>query len=164
MAPIGEDNNNNGMQLSVLSALARQDVDPWEEAAQLAGLPTEAATQRLTFMIAALPHGPSTSRSSPGTIAARLIALLPRRAGTDIRSRLASIGTDPVMQSWRVRYVIFSVIFMVFLLMVQWLIPNHVTATQSDKPSTPIVSAASSQAPPRSSAQRRAVALQLKQK
>src|ERR1700731_341397 len=29
----------NGMQLSVLSALARMDVDPWEEATRLAAMP-----------------------------------------------------------------------------------------------------------------------------
>jgi len=44
-ASIGED--RNGMLLSVLSAMARLDVDPWQEAAKLAGLPGQAATQRL---------------------------------------------------------------------------------------------------------------------
>jgi len=33
-APIGED--KNGMLVSVLSGLARSDVDPWQEAAKLA--------------------------------------------------------------------------------------------------------------------------------
>ncbi|MDF2117845.1 hypothetical protein PY365_19885 [Roseiarcaceae bacterium H3SJ34-1] len=41
-APVGED--RNGMIVSLLSALARLDIDPWEEAAELARLPTEAAT------------------------------------------------------------------------------------------------------------------------
>ena len=40
LAPIGDD--NNGMQLSVLSALARLNVDPWEQAATLALLPADA--------------------------------------------------------------------------------------------------------------------------
>ena len=38
-APIGED--RNGMSVSVLSGLARTDVDPWKEAASLAQLPGE---------------------------------------------------------------------------------------------------------------------------
>jgi hypothetical protein len=42
-APIGEDRND--MPLSVLSALARLDIDPWHEAAELARLPGETATQ-----------------------------------------------------------------------------------------------------------------------
>jgi len=36
-APIGEDRND--MPLSVLSALARLDIDPWQEADKLARLP-----------------------------------------------------------------------------------------------------------------------------
>jgi hypothetical protein len=45
-ASIGEDRNGTG--LSVLSALARLDVDPWKEATSLARLPREAAAVRLT--------------------------------------------------------------------------------------------------------------------
>lgn len=70
-APLGEE--RNGMRLSVLSALARLEIDPWQEAAKLAGLPGEAAVRRLTGLRAALPDGPSASLN-PGTIAARLIA------------------------------------------------------------------------------------------
>lgn len=91
-APIGEE--RNGMLLSVLSALARLDVDPWQEAAELARLPGEAATERLASMIAALPDGPSAP-SDPRTIAARLVALLPRDELVQIsdraRRRLASV-------------------------------------------------------------------------
>ncbi|MGA9367188.1 MAG: hypothetical protein WBV35_07005, partial [Steroidobacteraceae bacterium] len=65
LASIGEDGNDSGMQLSVLSALARQNLDPWEEAASLSSLPSEMATQRLTSLIAALPQGRST-RPQPG--------------------------------------------------------------------------------------------------
>jgi hypothetical protein len=67
-APIGED--RNGMLLSVLSALARLDVDPWQEAAESARLPGETGTQRLASLIAALPDRPAP-RLDPGTIAAR---------------------------------------------------------------------------------------------
>lgn len=76
-APIGED--RNGMLLSVLSALARLDIDPWQEAAKLAGLPEESATQRLASLIAELPDEPA-AHPGPATIAARLIALLPHPA------------------------------------------------------------------------------------
>ena len=40
-APIGEE--RNGMLLSVVSALARLNVDPWQEAANLAQLPRTSA-------------------------------------------------------------------------------------------------------------------------
>jgi hypothetical protein len=67
----------NGMALSVLSALARLDVDPWLEAANLAGMPKEAAIERLTLSISRLSERPAALRD-PEAIAYRLIALLPR--------------------------------------------------------------------------------------
>ena len=70
------------MLLSVVSALARLNVDPWEEAKELAQLPGEMARQRLASLIAALPEVPSVHRDSE-TIAARLIALLPSQAGSN---------------------------------------------------------------------------------
>src|SRR5580658_364583 len=78
-ASIGEE--RNGMLLSVASALARLDVDPWQEAANLAQLPGTTATRRLTSLIAALPDTLST-HLDPGTVAARLIARLPRRTSS----------------------------------------------------------------------------------
>jgi hypothetical protein len=74
-AAIGED--RNGTTLSVLSALARLDVDPWREAASLARMSREAAAERLTALIDALPHDEASeveSKASP----ADLVALLPK--------------------------------------------------------------------------------------
>ena len=65
------------MLVSVLSGLARSDVDPWQEAAKLAQLPGETATKELAALIGALPDR-AASYPDPRTIAARLIALLPR--------------------------------------------------------------------------------------
>ncbi len=74
-APIGED--GNGMFLSVLSALARLDLDPWQEAADLARLPYDAAVGRFSKLIMTLPDQLSAMRDS-SAIATRVIALLPR--------------------------------------------------------------------------------------
>jgi hypothetical protein len=93
-APIGEDTNE--MPLSVISALARLDVDPWQEAAKLARLPGETATQRLASLIASLPDGRS-ARLDPQTIAARLIALLPGRASPSVSSREALLGAGALL-------------------------------------------------------------------
>jgi hypothetical protein len=73
-APIGEE--KNGMVLSVLSALARLGVDPWEEAARLSELLPENARKRLTSIISGLPDGP-WAKASAEDIAIRLGALLP---------------------------------------------------------------------------------------
>ena len=75
-APIGADKSE--MPLSVLSALSRLDIDPWEEAAELSELPTETATQRLASLIARLPGG-RWAQTDARAIAVRLIELLPRQ-------------------------------------------------------------------------------------
>lgn len=97
-APVGKERNE--MLLSVISALARLGVDPWQEVARLAQLPKELATQSLASMVEGLPCGrwaPSDSR----VIAARLVQLLPSRnnsktpsavANNDIRQRLRSLA------------------------------------------------------------------------
>ena len=146
-APIGEDNNDNGMQLSVLSALARQDVDPWEEAARLACLPSAVATQKLTSLIAALTSGRST-RLDPGAIAARLSALLPRGAGSDLRSRTVLSGVSTANKLWPVKYLIIYVIYMFFMLGTQWLIANHLAAARLAKGAAPMSSSVVLHAPP----------------
>jgi hypothetical protein len=73
-APVGED--GKGMTVSVVSALARLGFDPRKEATELAQLPRDAARRKLAAEVATLPDVPS-ARAEPGTIAARLIALLP---------------------------------------------------------------------------------------
>src|SRR5271165_5015170 len=82
-APIGVD--RNGTTLSVLSALARLDVDPWQEATSLARMPREAAAERLTALIDALPREPASASPSQ-TSAADLVALLPNGKTANVRS------------------------------------------------------------------------------
>ena len=82
-AAIGADRNK--MSLSVLSALARLDIDPWEEAAELSELPKHAATQRLASLLARLPGG-RWAQADSRAIADRLIELLPRRSSSKMPS------------------------------------------------------------------------------
>jgi hypothetical protein len=82
-ANVGED--TNGALLTVLSMLARRDVDPWEEAADLSRLPRDTAARRLISMIAASPGQSSTADQT--AVADRLIALLP--------ARIASADSQP---------------------------------------------------------------------
>jgi len=75
-AAIGE--APNGMLLSVQSAIARLDLDPWREAASLSSMPPPAATERLTWLLSSLP---SSQLKTPATATvARLVGLLPRAA------------------------------------------------------------------------------------
>jgi hypothetical protein len=67
--------------LSVLSALARLDLDPWEAAAQLAELPESAACAKLSSMLADLPGAPAM-RQDREAFCARSVRLLPRVKGS----------------------------------------------------------------------------------
>jgi hypothetical protein len=61
----------NGMDLSVLSALARAGVDPWAEAKRLAALPRQAAVAAIAALL---------GLASDNATARRLAELLPRSA------------------------------------------------------------------------------------
>ncbi len=65
------------MSISVVTMLARLDIDPWQEAARLAALAPEAAAQSVASMLKAIP-GLSLQRDDPLTIASRLVATLRR--------------------------------------------------------------------------------------
>lgn len=75
-ATVGDD--RNGMELTVLSAFARQDVDPWDEAATLSRLPGATALQKLMSMLEALPG--QMTLADRQAIAHRLLSLLPNPA------------------------------------------------------------------------------------
>jgi hypothetical protein len=79
------------MPLSVLSALARSNLDPWQEAAELSDLPKDTATQRLASLISQLPDGRWTLADS-SAIADRLIELLPRRGSAEVPSTETNHG------------------------------------------------------------------------
>jgi hypothetical protein len=77
-APIDE--NEGDMPVSVLSVLARMDIDPWEEAARLAALPRCNAQRRLAHLMTQLP-GASLAQRDFDDLASRLVELLPDRGG-----------------------------------------------------------------------------------
>jgi len=77
-ASIGQD--RYGQTLSVISALARSDLDPWQEAINLSRMPRAGATQRLSRLITALPGEPGPTRPLEA-VAGDLIALLPASRG-----------------------------------------------------------------------------------
>ena len=84
----------NGRTLSVLSALARQNLDPWQEAGILANLPRPSATDRLARRIA-MPASLLTLADA-SAIAARLVTLLPSRGGVPgPAAALVRQGADP---------------------------------------------------------------------
>lgn len=117
------------MLVSVLSGLARSDVDPWHVAAKLAQLPGELATKELAVLIGALPDRTAPS-SDPRTIATRLIALLPRHGELSGAQRVTTQSAWAAMNS---RPCWIYVAFMCFVLGSQFVIASHQLAARSDK-------------------------------
>ena len=70
----------NGMRLSVLSALARMNVDPWEEATRLAAMP-RAIAEKTLMSILDLACGRNWQPPEAQAVAARLVRLLPQAGG-----------------------------------------------------------------------------------
>jgi hypothetical protein len=64
--------------LSVLSALARLGVDPWDEAAALSKLSIAAANSRLATLLARVPNNHAAAGTSIANVA-RLLQLLPHQ-------------------------------------------------------------------------------------
>ena len=121
-APIGWDKNE--MALSVVSALARLDVDPWTEAAKLAKLPKPAAESRLAGLLADLPGGPP-AHFDPRKGAARLVALLPREAAS---ASLAPQIVQTAIAAPKYHIVAF-IVLAVLMFSVQYVIASRQPAT-----------------------------------
>src|SRR3546814_12239684 len=88
-AYVGEE--KEGLEVTVLSALARLGLDPWEEAARLSTLSEEAATSALTATIARVPEG-NWRASEPWAIDLPLVVFLPIKGSSYNRKR-AQCGT-----------------------------------------------------------------------
>ena len=114
-APIGED--RNGTTLSVLSALARLDVDPWQEAVCLAQMPRATAAMRLTTLIDALPDESTKNIRAKG-IVDDLVALLPKSGGFTVRPTDSVLAVvDPRQTQIRMTLgALFILILIVFAL------------------------------------------------
>jgi hypothetical protein len=131
-ASIGDDGNK--LPLRVVSALARLDFDPWQEADALARLPRDAAIARLTSWIATLPDTP-VAQLDPRTIAARLVALLPRQGGASVLfpAKLPSAGERKASRTVSYAFLI----FMALLLCAQLFASTRLSQTLVDGASAP---------------------------
>ena len=127
-APVGEE--RNGMLLSVLSALARLDVDPWQEAATLTKMPAPDTTLRLTSLLLSLPSD-ATTMLAPSTVL-RLIALLPKEPLRDSRPREMSVSVTA--RYWMV--VFYFLMAFVLMFAAQFAENRHAPASTEGAPTT----------------------------
>jgi hypothetical protein len=117
-APICEE--AHGMQLSVLSALARMDVDPWEEATRLAAMPTAIAERTLVSTLDRV-LGKNSKPLEMKVVAARLVQLLPQRGEGLTIAPTAGARIGMQQTHW--------LVWLGFLLAISLLSPHHQVTT-----------------------------------
>jgi hypothetical protein len=127
-APIVED--SRGMSVSVISALARLELDPWEEAAELAQLPNAIAVEKMASLIAVLPDCSASLADAPA-IAARLIDLLPRPTRLKSPSREQLIR-DGALTNSPTAIALVYLIFWKFVLGMQYVAATRSPSTRFD--------------------------------
>jgi hypothetical protein len=86
----------NEMPLSVISVLARLDLDPWTEAADLAQMPADGAALRLSALLAVVQNNQHAPLELSAT-AARLVKLLPQSisASGQAQASAARVQSEP---------------------------------------------------------------------
>jgi len=134
-ASVGDD--QNGMPLTVLSALARMDVDPWEEASKLTQLPPESAVTQLASLLGALRNEPVAGQD-PARIAAPLIALLPCRRDHAPQAPVlkAFVQAAPTKHPTAVSTLLTVLTYVIFMLLSQWMMRSLQEARQLQAPPT----------------------------
>jgi hypothetical protein len=133
-ALIGED--RDGMPLSVVSALGRMDLDPWHEAAALAGLPAETAALKLVALFRALPDQLFRDPNR-NTLATHLIALLPHPAISRSQVHATSVDTGTPTRSRLSRNAILFAIYMIVFLIYQFVSTRRDLPAQRDPAHAP---------------------------
>jgi len=128
-----------GVQLTVLTALTRLGLDPWQEAARLSDLPREAAARALAATIATLSEG-DWKVSESGAIAARLVDCLPARSapavpslkgrplkGQPLKGQAPAVGQSEAskMKPGRERWLVWGVVFVAVLTLTLYLQPDN---------------------------------------
>jgi len=106
--------------ISVISALARLDLDPWSEAAVLASMPAAGAAERLSSLLARVADG-DAALPDRETTAARLVRLLPKPGRTDVKpgAGTADVLGSPYIQSLGVMWLI----ILAFMALSAWVAP-----------------------------------------
>jgi hypothetical protein len=118
-----------GVQLTVLTALTRLGLDPWQEAARLSDLPREAAVRALAAVIETLPEG-DWKASESGSIAARLVDWLPGRSAPAVPSlvdgsRKAGLVDGERVKPGHERWLVWGAVFIAVLTLTLYLQPDN---------------------------------------
>ncbi len=107
-ADLGQDRAGN--TVSVLSALARLGLDPWDEAADLSALSHDKARSRLEGLLARFYDVPGLGRD-PGATIPRLVDLLPNASGPKAGQGRALTSTVKALRVGPILAVLMVVLF-----------------------------------------------------
>jgi hypothetical protein len=116
-AAVGEE--RNGIPLSMISALAQLDLDPWDEARRLSTLAKHEAVERLTELILRLP-GLRRPSAEARQIAVGLVDVLPTHNGAaepaEEPRRGRSQNTAPGKAFWLICLALAAAAFLLMLI------------------------------------------------
>ena len=115
-----------GLPLTVLTALTRLGIDPWQEAARLSDLPRETAAQVFALTIAELPEG-DWKAADAAKIAARLVDSLPLRSAPPIPSTAVqrARGSIAMKNSRFPAWLVWSAVAVAALVLTLYLQPDR---------------------------------------
>jgi len=121
-AEVGDE--TDGMPLSVISALTRLGLDPWQEAGRLSSLGNLEAVEQFARLIAEIPGNSRPSREAR-EIASGLVPLLPKHnssstSALQVQTRLsyhkASLTVPKLSQFWVACFVLAAAVLVSALL------------------------------------------------
>lgn len=120
-APIADD--AAGMPQTVLTTLARLDLDPWDEAASLVRLPRDSASERLASLL-----------SVPAATAIRLVKLLHEPSVKRPRAAAPRPGRPADVPVKRVSKAVYYLLAIAFLLIGLWAMAIGQPKVPADSP------------------------------
>jgi hypothetical protein len=125
-APVCED--ANGMRLSVISALARMNVDPWEEATRLAAMP-KAIAEKTLLSILDVVSGRSWKSPEAAAVAARLVRLLPQPGEPAAIAATATANAATATAKGPAQLKSYWWVWLGFWLAMSFMLPHHQATT-----------------------------------
>jgi hypothetical protein len=120
----GVGDEKNGVVLTMLSALARQNVDPWDEAADLSRQPFDTAMGRLVSILETLPV--QSSPADRTATAERLISLLPNEVAMNTGDHKVNLPLPTGMP--HVNDLALVMFFLALMFVGQWVYFNQTEA------------------------------------
>ena len=132
-AAVGEE--KVGLPLTVLTALSRLGVDPWQEAARLSNLPRDAAARAFAVTIAKLPEG-DWKASDSEAIAARLVNWLPGRSAPPIPSTAVVRVRDEMKSSGFTVWLVGGALFVAALCLTLYVQPDRNLESPANRDTT----------------------------